>query len=71
MRARACLKCKEYVLIHPNNIASQKLIKDFELVHMGHNLMTVNLDEIKGQYKRYDLKNDSLKKEDGLSLEIS
>ena len=71
MRARACLKCKEYVLIHPNNLVSQNLIKEFEIVHMRHNLMTVNLEEIKGQYKRYDLKDGSLEKEDGMPLEIS
>ncbi len=71
MRARACLKCKEYVLIHPNNVVSQKLIKDFEVAHMRHNLMTVNLNEIKGQYERFDLKNDSLEKDDILPLEIT
>ena len=71
MRARACLKCKEYVLVHPNNPINQNLIKEFELAHMSHNLMTVNLVEIKGQYKRYDLKEESLEKEDGLPLEIS
>jgi len=38
---------------------------------MRHNLMTVNLEEIKGQYKRYDLKDESLEKEDGMPLEIS
>ena len=56
MRARACLKCKEYVLIHPNNPVSQNMVREFELTHPRHNLMTVNLAEIKEQYKRYDLK---------------
>ena len=71
MRARACLKCKEYVLIHPNNPVSQSLIKEFELTHMRHNLMTVNLAEIKGQYKRYDIKEERLEKKDGSPLKIS
>jgi len=71
MRARACLKCKEYVLIHPENPVNQKLIKEFELSHMRHNLMTVNLGEIKGLYKRYDLKDEILETEDELPLKIS
>jgi len=71
MRTRACLNCKEYILIHPNNPVSQKMVKEFELSHMRHNLMTVDLEEIKGQYKRYDLKDESLENNDGLPLKIS
>lgn len=71
MRARACLKCKEYVLIHPDNPINQNMIKEFELTHMRHNLFTVNLAEIKGEYKRYDIEDESLEKNDGLPLKIS
>jgi len=71
MRARACLKCKEYVLIHPDNPINQNTIKEFELSHTRHNLITVNLAEIKGQYKRYDIEDDGLEKNDGLPLKIS
>lgn len=71
MRARACLKCKEYVLIHPNNPVNQNLIKEFELTHTRHNLITVALEEIKEQYKRYDLKEGSLEKNDDLPIKIS
>lgn len=70
MRARACLKCKEYILIHPNNPVNQKMIKDFEITHARHILITVNLDEIKEQYKRHDLKEKSLEN-DNPSVKIS
>ena len=71
MRARACLKCKEYVLIHPNNPINQNIIKEFELTHMRHVLITVNLTEIKDQYKRSDLKDESLENKDELPVKIT
>jgi hypothetical protein len=46
------------------------MIKEFELTHTRHNLMTVNLDEIKEYYKRHDHKEKSLEK-DGTSVKIS
>jgi len=67
MRARACINCKEYVLIHPNNPISQNFVKDFELTHSRHNLMIVNLDEIRGLYHRCDSEAKSLERK----LEIS
>jgi len=50
MRARACIKCKEYVVIHPNNPLNQGKISHFEKQHHLHTLITVNLDEIRDQY---------------------
>lgn len=50
MRARACIKCKEYVIIHPNNPLNQNKVNKFERKHHLHTLITVNLDEIKGSY---------------------
>jgi len=47
MRARACIKCKEYVIIHPNNPLNQTKIHQFERRHHLHTLVTVNLDEVK------------------------
>jgi hypothetical protein len=47
------------------------MIKEFELTHTRHNLITVNLAEIKGQYKRYDIEDESLEKKDELPLKIS
>ncbi len=51
MRARACIKCKEYVIIHPNNPLNQNKIENFERRHHLHTLITVDLEEIKDQYQ--------------------
>lgn len=48
MMARACAKCKKYVVIHPENVAAQLRLQQFERDHVGHMLLTVNLEEIKG-----------------------
>ena len=50
MRARACIKCKEYVIIHADNPLNQNIIDNFEKQHHLHTLITVNLEEIKDQY---------------------
>jgi hypothetical protein len=51
MRARACIKCKEYVVIHPNNPQNQIKIDLFERKHHLHTLIIVDIDEIKDQYQ--------------------
>jgi len=51
MRARACIKCKEYMIIHANNPLNQNKIESFERKHHLHTLITVNLEEIKEQYQ--------------------
>ena len=51
MRARACIKCREYMIIHANNPLNQNKIENFERKHHQHTLITVNLDEIKDQYQ--------------------
>ena len=51
MRARACIKCKEYMVIHANNPLNQKKIDNFERIHHQHTLITVDLEEIKDQYQ--------------------
>jgi hypothetical protein len=51
MRARACIKCKEYVVIHANNPLNQTKIEFFERKHHLHTLITVDIDEIKDQYQ--------------------
>jgi len=51
MRARACIKCKEYVVIHANNPQNQDKIELFERKHYLHTLITVDIDEIKDQYQ--------------------
>ncbi len=51
MRARACIKCKQYVIIHANNPLNQNIIEDFERKHHLHTLITINLEEIKDEYQ--------------------
>ncbi len=53
MRARACIKCREYVVIHPGNPVNQLDIKKFEKAHLNHTIMTVDLSEIKGIYNSF------------------
>ena len=54
MRAKACLKCQEYIIIHPDNPVSQQNVKKFEKVHMGHSVVIADYFEIKDLYKRFD-----------------
>ncbi|GAJ15417.1 unnamed protein product [marine sediment metagenome] len=51
MRARACIKCKEYMIIHANNPLNQTKIGNFERNHHQHTLITVTLEEIKDEYQ--------------------
>ena len=51
MRARACIKCKEYIVIHANNPQNQIKIELFERKHHLHTLITVDIGEIKDQYQ--------------------
>ncbi|MEE9378117.1 MAG: hypothetical protein V3V33_08785 [Candidatus Lokiarchaeia archaeon] len=50
VRVRACIRCKEYIVIHPDNPINQVEIKKFEKVHLGHTVMTTDLNEVKGAY---------------------
>ena len=50
VRCRACIKCKSYLVIHPNNPINQVALKTFERKHSGHTIMTVDLNEVKGIY---------------------
>jgi len=38
-------------MIYPNNPENQKLIRVFEVNHKGHTLITLDIDEVKDQYK--------------------
>ena len=51
MRARACIRCKSYIVIHPNNPLNQAKISMFEKMHHQHTLITVDLDEIRNEYQ--------------------
>ncbi|MFW9872956.1 MAG: hypothetical protein ACFFG0_07630 [Candidatus Thorarchaeota archaeon] len=53
VRARACIKCREYMVIHPDNPINQVEIKKFERKHTAHTIITVDLNEIKGAYASF------------------
>jgi len=51
--AKACIKCQEFIMIHPNNLVSQQIEKEFEIKHSQHTMVCMDLDEIKGIYHKY------------------
>ncbi|MHA2037592.1 MAG: hypothetical protein ACW98X_14240 [Promethearchaeota archaeon] len=53
LRCRACIKCKTYHVIHPDNPVNQVEIKNFERQHTNHTIMTVDLNEVKGVYSPF------------------
>lgn len=40
-------------MIYPNNPENQNLLRVFEVNHKGHTLITLDLDEVKDQYKNF------------------
>jgi len=50
VRCRACIKCRTYLVIHPDNPVNQVEIKRFEKQHLSHTIVTVDLNEVKGSY---------------------
>lgn len=60
---RACLKCQEYVIIHPDNYLSTQRVSQFEADHSRHTVVTMDLNEVKGVYKNIENvgKNNPLK----------
>jgi hypothetical protein len=50
VRCRACIKCRTYIIIHPGNPVNLQEIKLFEKKHLGHTVVTVELNEVKGSY---------------------
>lgn len=59
-RVRACVKCREYIIIHPNNPVNQVHVKNFNLIHTAHTLVTLDINEVKKQYKFVSLQNRDL-----------
>ncbi|MFX1357626.1 MAG: hypothetical protein ACFFA8_10085 [Promethearchaeota archaeon] len=55
IRARACIKCKKYAIIHAMNPYNVEQIRFFEKTHRGHTLITVELNEIEKVYERVKL----------------
>jgi PAS domain S-box-containing protein len=57
IRVRACVRCKKYMIINPNDPTNQNQIKSFERGHTGHTFITVELNEIKEFYENYLINN--------------
>ena len=53
LRCRACIRCKEYIVIHAGNPINQAEIKRFEKAHLSHTIVTVDLNEVKGAYTSF------------------
>jgi hypothetical protein len=47
------MRCREYVIIHPENPLNQELIKQFEGQHRGHTVVTLDINEVKGSFKNF------------------
>jgi len=47
------MKCREYVLIHPEDPANQEVTKIFEGKHRGHTVVTLDFNEVKGTFKNF------------------
>ena len=63
IRVRACVKCQEYIIIYPNNPINQVHIRKFEKNHTGHTLVTLDITEVKNQYKSRSLHYKNLNEE--------
>ena len=53
LRCRACIRCKEYIVIHASSPINQVEIKRFEKVHLGHTVVTAELSEVKDAYTSF------------------
>lgn len=54
MRVRACTGCRKYIIIRPEDPKNSELVKDFEDLHRGHTLVSVELEEVKGSYENIE-----------------
>ena len=53
VRCRACIKCREYIVIHPSNPVNILEIKKFEKKHSRHTIVTMDFNEVKGIYESF------------------
>jgi hypothetical protein len=53
VKVRACLKCKHFVVIK-EGFKNQQAIKLFEREHTGHNLATIDYNEVKDKASGYE-----------------
>ncbi len=63
IRVRACIKCREYIIIYPNNPVNQVHIRKFETNHTSHTLVTLDINEVKKQYRLFSTQDRDLNEE--------
>lgn len=59
MLAKACYKCKVFVLIKPDSPNNLATLKEFEKAHEGYMILTVDYNEIRGSYTNFSKPEDS------------
>ena len=64
MRARTCINCKSYMIIHPDSLTNQKKLNRFEALHANHALVSVDYFELKDDYKRFNVSNSIFVRKD-------
>ncbi len=58
MRAKVCLKCKVYLIIHPDNAINLKQLQWFDTLHRTHPTQIINRNELNGQYTSVEKKDE-------------
>jgi hypothetical protein len=61
------MRCREYVVVHPENPKNQEIIRLFEGKHRGHTVVTSDINEVKGSFTNFQ----GTKPEDETSEETS
>lgn len=51
VKAKVCWKCKEFIIIHPDNVLSDVLEKKFDRNHPKHPTQIVNMEELDKNYQ--------------------
>ncbi len=54
VKVRACLKCKHFVVIKDGSFKNQQAVKLFEREHQGHNMGTLDYNEVKDKASGYE-----------------
>jgi hypothetical protein len=54
VKVRACLKCKHFVVLKEGSFNNQQAVKLFEREHQGHNMGTLDYNEVKDKASGYE-----------------
>jgi len=62
-RAKVCFSCKQYIIIYSDNPMNLQFENVFSMVHSGHMVQIVNLEEVKnGNYMCVPESEEEIKK---------